>query len=161
MYISVCTSCNQWKQLSTVNFLCHFKQHLNHHHSYPVYVLSNSSPPFSLTSSNWTNLLLKCFFFHLPPNLLNPPRSPILMKRKRKTAHIEGWCGQRFLSMGCGQLSFSQSLHHTHPSSIGTSPTEPLVKLVLTLLCLPCWQDTVLKSLSSYVHKQLIFAIFT
>lgn len=66
--------------------------------------------------------LLKCFC-HLPPNLLNPPRSPILMKRKRKTAHIEERCWQRFLSMG-----------HSHSLYIKPTPffgaIEPLLSLV-------------------------------
>lgn len=60
---------------------------------------------------NWSLFYLRLFklkpfcsrvFCHLPPNLLNPPRSPILMRRKREMTRIEGWCSQRFLSMGCG-----------------------------------------------------------
>lgn len=30
---------------------------------------------------------------HLPPNLLNPPRSPILTEKEREARRIEGWWG--------------------------------------------------------------------
>lgn len=62
-----------------------------------------SSPFFKLKPLN-TNPFAQVFYFHLPPNLLNPPRSPILMRRRRKreTTSIEGWSWQRFLSLGCG-----------------------------------------------------------
>lgn len=55
------------------------------------------------------------FFCHLPPNLLNPPRSPILMRRKTETTRIEGRRWQPFLSRGCGQPSVI-SWVLTHPS---------------------------------------------
>lgn len=75
--------------------------------------------PFELKPLLWL-----CFFCHLPPNLLNPPRSPILMRRKREATHIEGWCWQRFLSFLVGNL-------HSH--SLLVKPT-PLHHLALVQL---------------------------
>lgn len=67
-------------------------------HIYNVIHTCPPPPSFNFDSSHF---ILLCFC-HLPPNLLNPPRSPILMRRRRETTRIEGWCWQRFLSRGCG-----------------------------------------------------------
>lgn len=57
-------------------------------------------PPLAFTFYHF--ILFVLFFCHLPPNLLNPPRSPILMRRKTETTRIEGRRRQPFLSRGCG-----------------------------------------------------------
>lgn len=40
---------------------------------------------------------------HLPPNLLNPPRSPVLMEREREARRIEGGWGRGPVSLDVGK----------------------------------------------------------
>lgn len=74
------------------------------HHSVSVSNIQHRShtvPPPPSFSFHFLISSFLCFVFcHLPPNLLNPPRSPILMRRKTETTRIEGRRWQPFLSRG-------------------------------------------------------------
>lgn len=120
----------------------------NYHNFLPASCFKYTDLPLLLASTLQTQ---QTFFFcssvfsHLPPNLLNPPRSPILMKRRRKTTRIEG--------LVLTAISLNRLCGNLHSDCLSIKPTPLHLALVLlnpslNLLNKPRGQEASLKILS-------------